>query len=323
MREWTCITPVYNYTIGQVVVMKWYEPESNLCLPMNSARTVPLLHFFPLWTHEERPELPPCLQRMCATADEFAPHEGWKDFLEQSGITVHSKSAGSYLFFAQFFNESNVVESGVGKTGGLHMSFNTKRNQRRCQLCVERGTLGQNLQNTLRGTKAGILLYVTNVDVALFSKYATLHADTSLSLSFSLLLLTYAETVSLVRKHIYEHRVHPYGHQEYKARMWDYTHVPYYKRYVLGRNHVVDMSSIAHEAAQKWILAEKHVHPQLWKHQVVDINELMKDTTDCCVRILVNGEPVWIRTNINQVPLLEPFFPCILVNNQLISCTNR
>jgi len=127
-----------------------------------------------------------------------------------------------------------------------------------------------------------------------------------MSLSFSGLLLAYVETLSLVRRAVYEHPTHPYGGVDYPAREWDYTHTPFSYPYpaacLNGKPaRCVNLASFAAKKAAIWVEAEKTANPAAWASPpricAKDVHVGMK----CALRMWSPGVTAWVDARVTGV----------------------
>jgi hypothetical protein len=139
---------------------------------------------------------------------------------------------------------------------------------------VETGICGDSLINTRPGTKAGVLMYLPNMNPESNTRDGdhTPH-ETSLTLSFSALLIAYIETVSIVRKAVYHTPRHPNGGQLYQCIEWDFGHPPFDKQWTVFatpkyRKRRVRLDTFAKERAAVWLQAERAAAPESWKDVV-------------------------------------------------------
>ncbi len=217
---------------------------------------------------------------------ELIPEGGWHHYLENSGILFKHDGGDRWQFYAYFWGDNASM---AGKTCGVCMSpYSEKkcltheylRGARHAQLSIERDSLGQSMmRGDLRGMKQGILMYLPAVTVSSVSRQlgvAVPEKETSVRLSLTGLLITYAEVVSIVRKAIFANLNHPCGGRPYPAQTWDETHTPYCTRFPGATRDekpvaTQDLSQeIAPKVAKKWLSYEKLQYPQYWPDEDYD-----------------------------------------------------
>jgi hypothetical protein len=134
---------------------------------------------------------------------------------------------------------------------------------------VEYGICGDSLIDTIPGSKAGVLMYLPNMK----PESGDVQHETSLTLSFSALLLAYIETVSIVRREVYRTPHHPRGGQMYTSIEWDFTHAPFTKPWDVfstgtHKTRDINICDFAKERAALWLQAERIASPDSWKESV-------------------------------------------------------
>ena len=212
------------------------------------------------------------MESFLTKADHLTPDNGWAMYIYASGVTSMFNPPRSWQF---------SIHGKSGKTGGLHMCLNAD-GSRRCQLSVEYGVCGDSLVNTIKGSKAGILMYLPNMNPETNSRSGQdVHHETSLTLSFSALLLAYIETVSLVRKEVFRTPRHPQGGKMYPHAEWDFTHVPFNKPWMVfatskTRTREIRIDRFAQGRASVWLQAERAASPESWKDTVPRVIGLTK-----------------------------------------------
>lgn len=226
------------------------------------------------------------------------PDGGWLPYLIGSGVKGSFKAPKSWQFRARGFDKKLI-----GKTGGLHMSENGNAS-RRCQLSVEYGIRDTSLMNTVPGTRAGVLMYLPNMYVRSNGEDGQdVCYDTSVTLSFSALLIVYAEAVSIVRKTVYSNPSHTYGGKHYDHIRWDFAHEPFSKRWVVsgrcGSKKSINLYEHASKKANTWIQAEIVSSPELWKASIssqVQLRIPQGGSVMVCTRVK-NGMK-WVHTSL-------------------------
>ncbi len=286
---WVVVTPSPTLNRGDLVRVLWQEhplcaqgylfrrANSRAPLPnlqqADAAATqhgllmdLPITHLFaiyvplmlPLTTHHMYME--PFLVR----APHLVPDQGWLALLENAGVGTRFTEPRSWQFYAKCWHDDSVV---TGKTGGLHMSLDGTK--RRCQLLVEYGVCGDSLVDSVPHTKQGVLIYISNMNTQASQRSGDVCYESSMSLSFSALLLAYVETLSVVRRAVYEHPTHPYGGVDYPARAWDYHHTPYTKPFPVASPltkppRTINLAEFARKKARVWLKAEQAACPAAW-----------------------------------------------------------
>lgn len=226
---------------------------------------IPRSHIYPMHVPVVMRNSP--MESFLTKTSQLSPDEGWAPYLRASGVRSVFKSPRSWQFSANGWGEK------AGKTGGLHMRVNPD-GSRRCQLSVEHGICGDSLIDTIKGSKAGILMYLPNMNPETNSLAGhNVSHETALTLSFSALLLAYIETVSIVRKEVYRTPHHPRGGQVYANIEWDFTHLPFHKPWMVfahpkSNAREVRIDSFAVERAAVWLRAERVAVPDAWKDPV-------------------------------------------------------
>jgi hypothetical protein len=319
------ITRNEELEVGDVVRVLWAEPPLIACGYLMSRSSscgnemprrdladmlarkrrivtskLPISHLFaldiPFMLHP-RHEMEPFLVR----APHLVPPGGWAAFLRDSGVGTHFSAPRSWQFYGKCWHDGDMV---TGKTGGLHMSLHG--HTRRCQLLVEYGVCGDSLVNTLPHTKQGVLMYVSNMNTESAARSGDVCYESSMSLSFSALLLAYVETLSLVRRAVYEHPTHPYGGVDYESRDWDYTHTPFTSPYpvaCLNNKPVrtVNIASFASKKAAIWLDAEKSANPEAWTCAPQLCSKDVHVGMKCAVRMWSLGVTTWVNTHVTGV----------------------
>jgi len=309
--KWMVTTPVESLKIGDVVSMLWQEPAENVCEVLATGETlkIGLDYIFPLL-----PRAPMFLNgtnmiEFLTSSAELVPDEGWSQYLTKSGVNTWFTPPSSWQFSAVFWDPS---ERRCGKTGGLHMSF--RKHMRRCQLCIECGVSGESLMGSLPGTKAGVLLYIANMNTATACGVTDVCYETSLSLSFSALLITYVELVSEVRKRVYEHPYHKYSGVHYLCQQWDYDHKPFQKPFPVytrpgKRCRGLNLFQLAVEKANLWIQAEQAVNGSQWqKKESLLVPLYFYPGQKLVVRVSEVGVVLWMTAEVVDVINGRPLF---------------
>ena len=328
---WIVITPTATLHIGDLVRVLWQEfpicaqgylfRRAGSSMPLLCRRQadalavekklvmdLPSTHLFaihiPLMlpqTDGLRNEMEPFLVR----APHLVPYGGWAALLQHAGVGTRFTEPRSWQFFGHCWDPDSTL---TGKTGGLHMSLH--ETTRRCQLLVEYGVCGDSLVHTLPHTKQGVLMYISNMNTDDAARSGDVCHESSLSLSFSALLLAYAETLSIVRRAVYEHPTHPYGGVDYPAREWDYTHTPYSKPFPVASPackplRTVNIAAFASKKAELWIRAEVISNPAAWAPpptlEVDDVHVGMKMP----LRLWHPGVTQWVSARVTHVDTNE------------------
>ena len=273
------------------------------------ARLFPLLNLTAL--HVERMLEPEAelfkLEHYLVRASHLVPANGWRTYLEHAGVGAHFTPPHSWQFYGRCWGLGTLS----GKTGGLHMSINAA-NVRRCQLSVEYGVCGDSLMGVMPGTKAGVLLYISNMSIESAVRDGDVCTETSLTLSFSALLLAYAEMLSIVRRTVYEHSTHPCGGVDYAARAWDYSHVPYRNPFPVHTPRVdkptrtLDLAEFAAQRAQLWLEAERAACPDAWtsQHSMLSTDRVHVGMP-LAMRLRASGVDAWVAAEVTCVDPLE------------------
>lgn len=321
---WVVTTPTDMYSTGDLVRVIWQEPpiafgylmrraSSRVPLPdrtdadalaykSNLITQLPIDHMFAVHipvAMRHGADIEPFLVR----ATHLLPVGGWNKLLEQAGIVTCFTPPRSWQFHAkQCWGVKSVYN---GKTGGLNMSI--KDRTRRCQLLVEYGICGDSLVNSIPHTKQGVLMYVSTTNTESASRSGDVCYETSLSLSFSALLLAYIETLSLVRRAVFEHPFHPNSGIDYPSREWDYAHVPYNKPFPVAclpnspaRN--IDISQFAAKKAKMWLCAEASANPTAWTRPYPTLTpRTVYIGAVVCIRIQKHGVMTWIAAHVTDI----------------------
>ena len=317
------ITPTPEFQLGDVFRLLWSEPPDMawgylMCrrgwgrlFPSRAqadslaathklvTTNCPLAHLFALHVPvmlSPHHEMEPFLVR----APHLVPSGGWAAFFRASGVGAHFSAPRSWQFYAKCWDEDDVL---TGKTGGLHMSLHGST--RRCQLMVEYGVLGDALLNTLPHTKQGLLMYMSTMNTQSAARSGDVCYETSLSLSFSALLLAYAETLSRVRRAVYEHPTHPRGGVDYAAREWDYTHSAI-TRYPVATPpdkpaRTLNLASFAAGKAAMWLRAEKLANPTAWASPPALCSKDVHVGMKCELRMWSPGVTTWVDACVTGV----------------------
>ena len=141
--------------------------------------------------------------------------------------------------------------------------------------------------------------------------------ETSLTLSFSALLIVYVETLSLVRRAVYETPYHPCGGKMYSSVAWDYSHVPFSSPWTVCTNpgtkqRNINLSEFASKRAVVWLRAEREASPESWKEPVpltVDLGLSVGDSVS--LRLQKSGINTWIASIVTRTsPHLAFDVPC-------------
>lgn len=305
-------TPTTSLHIGDVVRVVWQEPpnafayavrhhgrdvvgKAYLRLPLSClfAKHMPvMIHAF----HEMEPFL--------VRAPHLVPDGGWLQFLHDAAIGTRFEPPHSWQFYAKCWHD----DVSTGKTGGLHMSMH--KHVRRSQLMVEYGVCGDSLLNTLPHTKQGILMYVGCMSAESASRTGDLCYDNSLALSFTALLVAYVETVSLVRRAVYEHLSHPYGGVDYAARQWDYAHTPYTVPFpIASQDHrparTINIAEFARRKSRQWIEAESIANPVAWSAPVTTVDTNIRVGQRAMVRLARVGVRTWVHATVTSCSPLQ------------------
>ena len=344
---WIVTTPLNGLHTGDVVRVVWQEPPTARCYLVRRAGctdanananaivtrnmiTLPTTHLFAIHIPtvlmepmENMEHMEPFLVR----ASHLVPPGGWMAFLRDAGVGTHFTHPRSWQFYAKCWDEDVLT----GKTGGLHMSL-YNNNSRRCQLLVEYGVTGDSLVDTLPHTRQGVLMYVSNMNTEAASRTGDVCYETSTSLSFSALLLAYAETLSLVRRAVYEHPTHPCGGTDYAARVWDYTHVPYTHPFPVAcaaenPPRTVNIAEFASKKAKVWLAAENAANPDAWALppplDLVNVHVGMRMP----MRLVQSGVTVWVNAKVTGVKPLAFDVPvtsnCLMgvIDSQFVTIT--
>jgi len=302
---WLVTTPINELQVGDLVRVVWMEGEHAMGYPVDDPQKVavplPSAHLFAV--HVPRICIPSNvtqnIEPFLVRSPHLVPDGGWTHFLEHAGIGMQFSSPRSWQFYAKCWHDTTIT----GKTGGLYMSL--QHTTRRCQLLIEYGVCGDSLVDTLPHTKQGLLMYISSMNTQSAAESGDVCYESSLSLSFSALLITYAETVSLVRRAVYEHPTHPYGGMHYTACNWDYTHVPYTKPFPVAGNkptaRTLNLFTLARKKAQMWIHAETVACPAAWtlprQLHARDVHVGMKIP----LRLAHKGVAMWIEVQVLSV----------------------
>jgi hypothetical protein len=168
---------------------------------------------------------------------------------------------------------------------------------------VEVGVCGDSLINTTPGTKAGVLLYLPNMNIMTNGKLGEVVCyDSTVTLSFSALLIVYIEALSLVRREVYMNPHHPMGGVEYPSVEWDFFHVPFTNPWVVASHHKkpINLYKYAKDRARVWIQAEMTASPASWASPPPSsrLKELSDDPI--AIRLEKRGVTRWIQTSGND-----------------------
>lgn len=307
---WVVITPTNTLQCGDVVRVVWQEPpQAYGYLVRRAASSKPLttktymiMHVACLFAMHVpvmlsvKHDMEPYLVR----SPHLVPVGGWMALLRDAGIGIRFDPPRSWQFYGQCWHTGDTL---TGKTGGLHLSIHN--NLRRSQLMVEYGVCGDSLVETLPHTRQGILMYVSCMNSATAARLGDVCYDTSMALSFSALLLAYIETLSLVRRAVYEHPHHPCGGVEYAARTWDYLHVPYTKPFpVASRDEhsarTINIAEFAQRKARIWLQAEQAANPGLWEPSTTNVKGVAVGTR-VPVRLWKPGVTTWVEATVISV----------------------
>jgi len=323
---WLVTTPTSSLRVGDLVRVFWQEPPvaqgylmrratSRTPLPVRAeadalARkrkiitALPLAHLFAI-------HIPPMLtfghdmEPFLVRAPHLVPGQGWMHLFTAAGVTTLFTPPRSWQFHATCWHDSPLT----GKTGGLHMSLH--ENTRRCQLLVEYGVCGDSLVGTLPHTKQGVLMYVSTMNAEAAARSGEVCHESALSLSFSALLLAYVETLSLVRRAVFEHPLHPYGGVDYHAREWDYTHTPYTKPFPVAclddrPARTINIAEFAKKKAEVWLRAEVAANPMAWTHPLPPLGP--KDVRlgmKVPIHVKSRGVDMWVEACVTNVDPVE------------------
>ena len=290
----------YCYLMSRAKEPRWV----SLCVDADKeARSrglcdwVPLSH---LWVLHMPQNMPPLsrhhtMEQFLTRAPHLQPDGGWMFYVNGSGISASYKAPLSWQFASTF-------EGKTGKTGGLHMTENAD-GSRRCQLSVEVGVCGDSLVNTLVGTKAGVLMYLPNMNVVVNGNAGEdVCYDSTLALTFSALLIVYIEALSIVRREVYMNPHHPRAGMQYPGMEWDFFHTPFAKPWTVASHHKspINLYTYAKERARAWIQAEMTASPKSWSKSppVGVVKQVSKEPV--AIRLQKRGIHHWIQTVITD-----------------------
>ena len=260
------------------------------------------------------PELPNYLVR----TPRLVPTDGWWPYLRDCGIRMYFTPPSSWQFAASCWEAHISAPSDTErhnnthlcrpfKTGGLHMSEGKPpRAVRRCQLSVEYGLKKDSFMGVAPGMKAGVLVYVGNMSCEDAFRTGDICYDTSLTLSFSALLIAYIEMVSVVRREVYASNGHVFGGLNYCSKFWDFTHVPYTTPFPLAcpasrAPRTIDLAAFARERALVVLEAERMASPTTWAVCSSDTAAALSPGTRVAACYREKGIRVWLRVTIVDV----------------------
>ena len=279
---------------------RWASPMYDADEHARSKRIchwVPITH---LWVLHMPRTLPPMsdmakMEPFLTKSSHLIPPEGWVSYLNASGVKATFKPPMSWQFGGVCWGRKRS-----GKTGGLHMTLNSD-SSRRCQLSVEVGVCGDSLVDTMPGTKAGVLVYLPNMNIMANGKQGEdVCYDSTISLTFSALLMVYTEALSIVRKAVYVNPRHPRGGVEYPNIEWDFFHTPFTKPWVVGPNKTpINLHLYAKERARFWIQAEMVASPLSW---TTPPSRTPEDKNDpLAVKMEKRGVNTWIQSSTSDL----------------------
>jgi hypothetical protein len=242
-------------------------------------------------------------------SDHLVPQGGWKMYLEGSGVQGIFKNPTSWQFWTQCWGGDSLA----GKTGGLHMTMNPDMS-RRCQLSVEAGVGGDSLIDTIPGSRAGILLYLPTMSIlANGTDGQDVCYDSTLTLTFSALVILYAETISIVRREIYKTPQHPMGGQPYSCMKWDFAHVPFSSPWLTSSaKKNINIHEYAKERARAWLRAEVAASPDSWKPRIpTSPQPNIEDHEHILVRTQKRGINRWEHTTKKRLKTTPETLLCL------------
>lgn len=300
----------YGYLLCRAKQPRWVSPcydADKEARSLGLCEWVPLSH---LWVLRVPRNMPPIskhsdMEPFLTHAYHLKPTSGWLSYVNGSGISASYKPPLSWQFFSS-------VGGDTGKTGGLHMTQNSD-GSRRCQLSVEVGVCGDSLVNTLAGTKAGVLMYLPNMDIGINAKGGEdVCYDSTIALTFSALLIVYIEALSIVRREVYMNPYHPKGGIEYPGLEWDFHHTPFTKPWTVASQHKspINLYQYAKERARAWIQAEMAASPVSWKSPPPGLNQMVVVANEpVAIRLKKRGVDQWIQTMLTD-PRITPHTLC-------------
>jgi hypothetical protein len=262
VRGVSIVTTVVDHLDLEVgdMVREVYSNDDGMvwCRVSDRFAWIPRGHIYPLHVPValKRSSSHAAMEAFLTKSADLSPDEGWASYLSGSGVVSTFKRPRSWQFGTTGWGER------PGKTGGLHMCPNPD-GSRRCQLSVEFGICGDSLTDTIPGSRAGVLIYLPNMRTD--THECDVQHETSMTLSFSALLLAYVETVSLVRKQVYRTPHHPHGGKLYPGIEWDFAHVPFNKPWRVSVDKTIHMREFARERASVWLRAERTASPDAWR----------------------------------------------------------
>jgi hypothetical protein len=227
------------------------------------------------------------------------PRGGWKGYLEGAGVQGIFKHPASWSFWARCWGG----ESLTGKTGGLHMTLNADMS-RRCQLSVEVGVEGDSLIDTIPGSRAGVLMYLPTMSIlANGSDGQDVCYESTLTLTFSALVILYAETISIVRRKIYQTPQHPLGGRPYACMEWDFAHIPFSSPWKTSSTKTtINIHEYAKERARAWLRAETAASPEAWRPRIpTSPQPIIEDDAHVVVRTQKRGINRWEHTTKKRI----------------------
>ena len=175
---------------------------------------------------------------------------------------------------------------------------------RRCQLSVEVGVGGDSLIETIPGSRAGVLLYLPTMSImANGTDGQDVCYDSTLTLTFSALVILYTETISIVRREIYNTPQHPMGGRPYPGMQWDFAHIPFSSPWITASaKKNINIHEYAKERARAWLRSEVDASPDSWKPRIPTAPKpIIEDHEHIVVRKQKRGINRWEHTTKKRV----------------------